>query len=209
VSSWGSPAILSAAGRDELVTNGTKVRGYDPATGELLWTLGPNSEVTVATPVARDGVVYVTGGYPPVRPVYAIKAGAKGDISLPQGQEKSEAVAWSNTREGTYIPTPIAYGDYLFTCGNNGIVTVYDARTGERLARSRVGAGGAFSASPVAADGRLYLANEDGEVHVVSADPKLAPIAKNEMKEVIMATPAISDGLIVVRTLGHVYGIGE
>jgi outer membrane protein assembly factor BamB len=209
VSSWGTPSVVSAAGRDQVVANGTKIRGYDPATGEVLWTLGPNSEVTVATPVARDGIVYVTGGYPPVRPVYAIKAGAKGDISLPQGQESSAAVAWSNTREGTYIPTPILYGDYLFTCGNNGVVTVYDARTGQRVAPSRVGAGSAFSASPVAADGRLYFANEDGEVHVVSADARLEPIAKNDMKEVIMATPAISGGLIVVRTLGHVYGIGQ
>jgi outer membrane protein assembly factor BamB len=209
VSSWGTPAVVSAAGRDEVVTNGTKIRAYDPATGDVLWTLGPNSEVTVATPIARDGVVYVTAGYPPVRPVYAIKAGARGDISLPQGQESSAAVAWSNTREGTYIPTPILYGDYLFTCGNNGVVTVYDARGGQRLGRSRVGAGGAFSASPIAADGRLYLANEDGEVHVVSADPQLQPLAKNDMREVIMATPAVSGGFLVVRTIGHVYGIGE
>ena len=209
VSSWGTPAVVSSAGRDELVANGTKIRGYDPATGQLLWTLGPNSEVTVATPVARDGIVYVTAGYPPVRPVYAIKAGAKGDISLPEGKESSEAIAWSNTREGTYIPTPILYGGHLFTCGNNGVVTAYDARTGQRVFRGRVGSGGAFSASPVAADGRLYFANEDGEVHVVTADARLDPIAKNDMKEVIMATPAISGGLIVVRTLGHVYGIGQ
>src|SRR6185503_4578745 len=100
------------------------------------------------------------------------------------------------------------YGDYLFTCGNNGVVTVYDARTGQRLGRARTGDGGAFSASPVAADGKLYLANEDGEVHVLSAAAALAPIAKSEMKEVVMATPEISVGLIIVRTLGHVYGIG-
>jgi outer membrane protein assembly factor BamB len=209
VSSWGTPAVVSSAGHDELVANGTKIRGYDPATGQPRWTLGPNSEVTVATPVARDGIVYVTAGYPPVRPVYAIKVGAKGDISLPEGKESSEAIAWSNAREGTYIPTPILYGDYLYTCGNNGVVTAYEARTGQRVARTRVGSGGAFSASPVAADGRLYFANEDGEVHVVTADSRLAPIAKNDMKEVIMATPAISGGLIVVRTLGHVYGIGQ
>jgi outer membrane protein assembly factor BamB len=209
VSSWGTPAVVSSVERDELVANGTKIRGYDPATGQPLWTLGPNSEVTVATPIARDGIVYVTAGYPPVRPVYAIKVGAKGDISLPEGKESSEAIAWSNAREGTYIPTPILYGDYLYTCGNNGVVTVYDARTGQRVSRTRVGSGGAFSASPVAADGRLYFANEDGEVHVVTADSRLEPIAKNDMKEVIMATPAISGGLIVVRTLGHVYGIGQ
>jgi outer membrane protein assembly factor BamB len=209
VSSWGTPAVVTSAGGDEVVTNGTKIRAYDPATGRELWTLGPNSEVTVATPIARDGLVYVTAGYPPVRPVYAIKAGARGDISLPSGQEKSDAVVWSNTREGTYIPTPLLYGDHLFTCNNNGVVTVYDARSGQRVGRGRVGAGGAFSASPVAADGRLYFANEDGEVHVLSADAQLQPIARNDMKEVIMATPAISGGLIVVRTLGHVYGIGE
>ena len=72
-----------------------------------------------------------------------------------------------------------------------------------------MGEGGAFSASPVAADGKLFLASEDGDVHVVGATPTLDPIAKNQMKEVIMATPAISDGLIVVRTLGHLYGIGK
>jgi outer membrane protein assembly factor BamB len=208
ISTWGTPSIVTAGGRDELVTNGTKIRAYDPATGRLLWTLGPNSEITVATPIVGDGLVYVTGGYPPVRPIYAIKPGATGDISLAAGKESSETIAWSNTREGTYIPTPILYGGYLFTCGN-GIVSVYDAKTGQRVGRGRLGEGGAFSASPVAADGKLYLANEDGDVHVVRATPTLEPVARNAMKETIMATPAISDGLIIVRTLGHVYGIGR
>jgi outer membrane protein assembly factor BamB len=91
----------------------------------------------------------------------------------------------------------------------NGIVSAYHPETGQRAFRGRVGTGGAFSASPVAADGRLYISSEDGEVFVVSAGPGLEQIAKNDMKEVIMATPAIADGLIVVRTLGHVYGIGQ
>jgi hypothetical protein len=208
IPTWGTPALVTGT-RDEIVTNGTKIRGYDPSTGKLLWTLGPNSEVTVATPVAGDGLVYITAGYPPVRPIYAVKTGATGDISLPADSESSDAIAWSNTREGTYIPTPLLYGGYFFTCNNNGIVSVYDAKTGKRVGRGRVGEGGAFSASPVAADGKLYLASEDGDVHVVRATPTLDPIGSNAMKEVIMATPAISDGLIVVRTLGHVYGIGR
>ena len=210
ISTWGTPAIVrSASGREEVVTNGTKIRGYDPETGKLLWTLGPNSEVTVATPVAAHGLVFVTGGYPPVRPVYAIRPGGSGDISLAAGTSSSEIIPWSNSTEGTYIPTPIAYGDHLYTVNNNGVVTAYDARTGQRAFRGRVGAGGTFSASPVAADGRLFFASEDGEVYVVNAGPDLKQIAKNEMKEVIMATPALVDGLIIVRTLGHVYGIGE
>jgi hypothetical protein len=209
ISTWGTPTIVrTIAGRDELVTNGTKIRGYDPATGKSLWTLGPSSEITIATPVAGHGLVYVVNGYPPVRPIYAVRPGATGDISLPAGKDSTDAIRWSN-KEGTYIPTPLVYGDYLYTCNNNGVVTAYDAETGQSAFRGRVGVGGAFSASPIAADGRLYIASEDGEVFVVSAGPDLKQIASNDMHEVIMATPAISDGLIVIRTLGHLYGIGE
>ena len=210
ISTWGTPTIArSADGRDEVVTNGTKIRGYDPATGKHLWTLGPNSEITIGTPVVGNGLVFVTGGYPPVRPIYAIRPGAEGDISLPKGQDSSTSIAWSNSNEGTYIPTPIVYAGYLFTLNVNGIMTAYNAETGQRAFRGRVGTGGSFSASPIAADGRLYVASEDGEVYVLTAGPGLTQIAKNDMKEVIMATPAISDGLVVVRTLGHVYGIGQ
>jgi outer membrane protein assembly factor BamB len=211
IPTWGTPALVrSATGRDELVTNGTKIRGYDPATGALLWTLGPNSEVTVGTPVAGHGLVFVTGGYPPVRPIYAIRPGTgKGDISLPKDAASSQTIAWSNMTDGTYIPTPIVYGGNLITVNNNGVVSAYNAETGQRTFRGRVGTGGAFSASPVAADGRLYLASEDGDIYVVRAEAGLMQIAANSMKEVIMATPAISNGLIVVRTMGHLYGIGQ
>ena len=210
ISTWGTPTIARTAdGRDVLVTNGTKVRGYDPASGKQMWTLGPNSEITIGTPVAGNGLVYVTGGYPPVRPIYAIRPGAEGDISLQKGQESNQSIAWSNMTEGTYIPTPLLYDGYLFTLNINGIVSAYDPQTGKRAFRGRVGVGGAFSSSPVGADGRLYIASEDGEMYVISATPDLKQIAKNDMKEVIMATPAISDGLIVVRTIGHLYGIGQ
>jgi outer membrane protein assembly factor BamB len=207
ISTWGTPTLFRVDGRDQLVTNGTKIRGYDPASGKLLWTLGPNSEVTVGTPVVGDGLVYVTGGYPPVRPIYAIKPSASGVITL--SKEQNEALAWSNNNEGTYIPTPLFYDGILYTCNNNGVLTAYEARTGQRIYRARVGGGGAFTASPVAADGRLYIVNEDGDVFVVRAGRTYQELAKNQMKEVVISTPAISDGLIVIRTLGHLYGIGE
>jgi outer membrane protein assembly factor BamB len=210
ISTWGTPTIARTAdGRDVLVTNGTKIRGYDPASGKQLWTLGPNSEITIGTPVAGNGLVYVTGGYPPVRPIYAIRPGAEGDISLQKGQESNQSIAWSNMTEGTYIPTPLLYDGYLFTLNINGVLTAYDPQTGKRAFRGRVGTGGAFSASPIGADGRLYISSEDGEVYVISATPDMKQIAKNDMKEVIMATPAISDGLIVLRTMGHLYGVGQ
>jgi outer membrane protein assembly factor BamB len=208
ISTWGTPTVFRAGTQEQIVTNGPKVRGYDPSNGKLLWTLGPNSEVTVGTPVVGNGVIYVTGGYPPARPVYAIKPNASGDISLPKGQTSNDVIAWSNG-EGTYIPTPVFYDGILYTCGNNGVVTAYDGATGERLYRARVGGGGSFSASPIAADGRLYFANEDGDIFVARAGRTYQELAKNEMKEVIMSTPAISDGLVIVRTLNHVYGIGQ
>jgi outer membrane protein assembly factor BamB len=208
ISTWGTPTIATGRAGDELVTNGTKVRGYDPKTGKLRWSLAPNSEITCATPVAGPDLVYVTGGYPPVRPIYAIRPGGAGDISLPKGSTTNGSIAWSTDRDGAYIPTPIVYRGELYTLNINGVLIAYDAKTGERIFRARVGTGGAFAASPVAADGRLYFASEDGEVFVAKAGREYLEIVKNDMKDVIMATPAVSDGVLVIRTLHAVYGIG-
>ena len=136
-------------------------------------------------------------------------AGPSGDISLAGRATSNDAIAWSSDRGGTYIPTPILYRGLFYTLNNNGIITAYEAETGKRVYRARVGTGGAFSASPVAADGRLYIASEDGDVFVARAGREYVEIAHNQIDEVIMATPAISDGLIVIRTMGHVYGFGE
>ncbi len=206
ISTWGTPTIFRGGGRELIVTNGPKVRGYDPTTGKLVWTLGPNSEITVGTPVVGDGLVFITGGYPPVRPVYAVRPTASGDISLPASTTSSDAIAWSNG-EGTYIPTPLFYEGILYTFNITGVLTAYRAKTGERLYRARVGGGGSFAASPIAADGKLYFASEDGDIIVARAGPAYEELAKNTMKDVIMSTPAISDGTIIVRTIGHVYGV--
>jgi outer membrane protein assembly factor BamB len=209
VSTWATPTVLSGATGDELVTNGTTVRGYDPVTGALLWTLTPNSEIAIGTPVVYRDMAIVTAGYPPVRPVYAVRAGARGDLSLPPGRSSSDAIAWSHDRDGTYISSPIVYRGLLYTLNNNGILTAYDADTGERLYRARVGGGGAFSASPIAADGKLFVASEDGDVFVVQAGREYVELARHSMNEVIMASPAISDGLLFIRTLGHLWAIGR
>ncbi len=209
-STWSTPNLLPARSGDELVTNGQSIRGYSPRDGKLLWSLGPNSEIVVATPVVADGVAFVTAGYPPVRPVYAIRPGHRGDLTLPQGERQSAAVVWSHARGGTYIPTPLHYRGHLYTVNNNGILTCYDAATGRQAYQTRLGETGAsFAASPVAADGRLFFTAETGEVYVLKAGPAYELLATNKMDEVTMATPAMSDGLLVVRTLGHVVGIAE
>lgn len=209
-STWATPNVLPAPSGDELIANGPTIRAYDPRTGRPLWSLGPSSEVVVATPVIGDGLAFVTAGYPPVRPVFAVRPGQRGDLSLPKGERSSKAVAWSHARGGTYIPSPILYRGILYTCNNNGILTAYRAETGEQLSMSRVStATASFAASPVAADGRLYIASETGDVYVLRAGPEPELLAVQPMGETVMSTPAISGGLLVVRTLHHVFGLAQ
>lgn len=211
ISSWGTPTVYEGKTRAELVTNGSKaIRGYDPATGKELWRLTPNSEVTTPTPFVAHDLIFVTSGYRPLQPIYAIRPGANGDISLAADKDSNASIAWSKKRGGPYMPTPIVYGDLLYTCSNQGVVTAYKAITGEQVYQERLaGKGGAFTASPVASDGKIYLSSEDGEVFVVKAGPKHELLSTNPVGEVMMSTPAISDGLVIVRGINHLFAFGE
>ncbi len=210
IPSWGTPTIVESKTRVELVTNGTKaVRGYDPMTGKELWRLSGNPEITATTPVAAHDMIYICNGYRPNQPIYAIKQGvANGDISLKDGKETNEFVAWSKQRGGSYMPTPVIYGDYLHVLANQGVLTVYNAKTGERVYQQRIAdKGGSYSASPIVANGNLYLASEDGEVHVVKTGAKYELVSTNEIGEIMMATPAVSDGMIFIRGQHHVFAV--
>lgn len=211
ISSWGTPTVYEGKARAELIANGSKaIRGYDPLTGKELWRLSPNSEITTPTPFVAHDLIFVTSGYAPIQPIYAIKPGANGDISLKDGKESNEFVAWSKKRGGPYMPTPVVYGDHLYTCSNQGVFTAYNAKTGERIYQERLGGkGGAFTASPIASDGKIYLSSEDGDVFVVKAGLKYELLATNPVGEVMMATPAISDGMVIVRGIKHLFAFGE
>jgi outer membrane protein assembly factor BamB len=210
IPSWGTPTICETGQRVELVTNATKfVRGYDPETGKELWRLGRNAEITVPTPVFGLGLIFVTSGYRPIQPIYAIRPGASGDISLKDKQEFNSQIAWSKSRGGPYMPTPILYRDYLYTCSNDGLVTCYEAKAGKQVYKERLRGKGGYTASPVAADGKLYFTSEEGDITVVQAGPSFKKIATNSMEDVCMATPAISDGMIFFRTQHFVVAIGR
>jgi outer membrane protein assembly factor BamB len=210
IPSWSTPAIYESNGRAELVTQATTfTRGYDPATGKELWRLAGNSEIAIPTPIVGPGLIIVTNGYRGVQPIFAIKPGATGNITLNGDQTKSDFIAWSTKHGGPYIPTPVIYGERLYVLLNNGVLAAYDVRTGDRVYQERLGAGGSFSASPVAADGKIYLLSEDGDVFVVKAGPKYELLATNPMGEVLMATPSISSGVIIIRGLKDVFAIGQ
>jgi outer membrane protein assembly factor BamB len=208
IPSWSTPTILETNGKAELVTQATTfTRGYDAMTGKELWKYSGNSEIAIPTPIVGSGMVIVTNGYRGVQPIFAIKAGASGDITLKNNATTSDSIAWSTTRGGPYIPTPIIYGEQLYVLLNNGVLASYKVATGEQLYQKRIGNGGSFSASPVAADGKIYCSSEDGDVYVIKAGAEYLELAKNPVGEVLMATPAISDGLIIFRGLKHVYAI--
>ncbi len=209
IPSWGTPTVYEGKTRAELITNGTKaIRGYDPTTGKELWRLTPNSEVTTPTPFVAFDLIYVTSGYRPLQPIYAIRAGANGDITLKDGKESNEFIAWSKVRGGPYMPTPIVYGDLFYVCSNQGVMTAYNAKTGERVYQQRLAdRGGAFTSSIVASDGKLYLSSEDGEIFVVKAGAKHELLSANPMGETIMATPAISEGILFVRGINHMFAV--
>jgi outer membrane protein assembly factor BamB len=158
-------------------------------------------------PVAAGELVIVTGGYPSGgRPIYALRPRS----SSTAGDDDDEAIAWKTERGSSYTPTPLVYGGILYVCSDNGILTAYEAATGARVYQHRISpSAGGFSASPVAADGRIYLASEDGELFVVRAGRTFELLAANPLGEVTMATPAISGRLLIVRTRGHLLGIGE
>ena len=135
---------------------------------------------------------------------------ADGDLTLPEGKSNSEAIAWSRTGRGSYMPTPLIYDGILYMLANNGVCDAYNFPTGEELCRQRLPVvGSGFSASPVASDGKLYLSNEDGEMLVIAAGQKSAHIATNSMGEMLMAAPALSEGVMYVRSSASLFAVGR
>ena len=209
--SWGTPTVANTDAGPVLVANASNfIRGYDPRTGKEVWRIGRSSKITAPTPIFADGVFVVVSGRGPERPIFVVRPNARGDLTLADGQTTSEQVVWSRTGRGSYMPTPLVYRGLLYVLGNNGLFDVYKLGTGEEVYRQRLPTvGSGFSASPVAADGKIYLSNEDGEMLVLAAGEKFSPIATNSMGELLMATPALSDGVLYVRSSQSLFAIGR
>ncbi|HKY27489.1 MAG TPA: PQQ-binding-like beta-propeller repeat protein [Pyrinomonadaceae bacterium] len=209
--SWGTPTVVSTPHGPELVANASNfIRGYDPRTGKELWRLGRSSKITAPTPIYDRDVIVVASGRGPERPIFVLRAGSRGDLTLPEGKSSSDAILWSRTGRGSYMPTPLIYKGILYVLSNNGLFDAYDLRTGEEVYRQRLPLiGSGFSASPVAADDKIYLSNEDGEILVIAAGPKFAHLATNTMGDLLMATPALSNGVMYVRSATSVFAIGR
>jgi outer membrane protein assembly factor BamB len=209
--SWGTPTVVTTPAGAELITNASNfVRAYDPATGKELWKLGGSSKITAPTPIFTSGLHVITSGRAPERPVFAVRPGARGDLTLAKDATANASVVWSKTGRGSYMPTPLAYRGIVYLLANNGVLDAYDALTGKEFYRQRLPlVGSGYSASPVAADGKIYLSNEDGEMLVVEASETFKHIATNSIGEMLMATPALSEGVMYVRGASTLFAIAR
>ena len=212
-SNWATPYIWHNGRRTEIVTPGTtKVRSYD-LDGNALWELGGMSSIVIPTPFSKFGLLYIASGYvgDQVRPVFAVRPGATGDISLKPGESSNEFIAWYQPVAGPYNPSPLIYGDTYYTLLDRGFFTAHDARTGAEIyGKQRIdAAAGAFTSSPWAYDGKIFALSEDGDTFVIQAGKEFKVIGKNSLDELCMATPAIARDSLIIRTATKLYRIGR
>jgi outer membrane protein assembly factor BamB len=181
--------------------------------GTLLWELKGMSAIAIPTPLASHGLLFIESGYPgdKLRPVYAIRPGASGDISLKEGESSNQYVAWSDPVLGTYNTSPLVYGDCYYTLIDRGLLSCHDARTGKEVyPRQRVTVDAtAFTASPWAYNGKIFALSEDGDTYVMQAGPEFKVLGKNSLNEMTLATPAVANGSLIVRTASKLYRIAR
>ena len=208
---WATPYVWETGSRTEIVTPGTKkVRSYD-LNGKPLWEFSGMSSIAIPTPFSRHGLMYIASGYvgDQHRPVYAIKPGASGDISLKAGETSNSFIAWYQPQAGPYNTSPIVYGDYYYTLYDRGFFTCHDAKTGKIIYdKIRIDPGvNAFTSSPWAYNGKIFCLSEDGDTFVIQAGNEYKLVGKNSLDEMCMATPAIVRGSLIIRTASKLYRI--
>jgi outer membrane protein assembly factor BamB len=216
-SGWATPLVWKNDQRTEVVAVGTGFAvSYDPATGKELWRLPINSPVSIASPFAWDGILYVSAGAGggPARPLAAIKPGASGEIALPSESGKtSDALLWFEpTGGGTYLPTPLIYDRALYVLNDKGILAARDAASGKEIYKSRIDPEARnFTASPWAYGGAVFMINEQGTTFVVAAGNEMKLLGVNRLgdDEFVEATPAISGDRLLIRTQSRLYSIRE
>jgi len=200
-----TPALLKYGNMVEIVlTGGDCVTGHDPATGKELWRsdgLNPGRNPfyrIVASPLVYDGIIYAPTR---VKPLLAIKAGGRGDITTSHR-------LWE-FQNGPDVPTPVTDGKYFYSIDDRGVMWCLDAKTGKTVYGPQRIKSGTYSSSPVLADGKIYITSEDGLTTVIEAGPEFEVLAENDLADYCLSSPAISDGQIFIRTTQHLYCIGK
>jgi outer membrane protein assembly factor BamB len=211
---WSTPFIWQNDLRAELITAGDlSVRSYNPLDGRLLWELKGLSINSTPTPFAANGLLYAASGYPgdTLRPVYAIRPGASGDISLKEGETSNQYIAWYNRTLAPYMASSLVYGDYHYSLFVTGFLLCNNAKTGERMyGRQRISMEATdFTSSPWAYNGKIFALAEEGDTYVIEAGPAFKVVGKNSLGEMVLATPAVVRGSLIVRTVSSLWRIAK
>ena len=214
-SNWSTPYVWENKLRTEIITPGSQLsRAYD-TDGKLLYEFGGASTITIATPYSYDGLLYVTSGYVGDRrkPIFAIRPGAEGDISLGKDETSNEFIAWCNKTAAPYNPSTIVYEGLLYVLHDRGFLVCYDAKTGEEVyGKKRLrNSGSGFTSSPWAYNGHIFCINENGKTFVIKAGREYKLVGTNQLEDddMGMATPAIADGKLVLRTRHRLYSLSQ
>jgi len=207
---WETPNVYNDGRRDVVVVNGYKHRGgYDFKTGEEVWRMSGGGDIPIPSPIIGDDLVYFNSAHGKTSPILAIKKTASGNISLAEDETSNEYVKWAKPRGGAYMSTMLLYDGYLYNARWNGNLTCFDADTGEELYSEKVGSGNSYTSSPVAADGIIYIVDNDGAVYSVKAGAEFELLQTNQLEEVCMSTPAISEGYLFFRTTGSLIAVSS
>jgi len=202
---WSTPFIWKTPQRTEIVTIGPGIAISYDLDGKELWRLGGMSAMPVPSPFAYDGLLYLNGGSG--KAVAALKPGATGDLTTPDGARLNEFVVWLQPKSGTYLPTELAYEGGLYVLTHNGILTRFDAKTGTQTYKSRIGEGVNFTSSPWGYNGKVFCLSEEGKTFVIRAGEKYELLDSNDLEEMALATPAFSGDRLILRTENHLYSI--
>jgi len=210
VSTWCSPNVIEVDGKTQIIVNGFKhIGAYDFETGEKIWWMKGGGDAPVPTPVLAHGLIYINSAHGRMSPIYAINPKAKGDITLGDEETSNEYIVWSIKRGGAYMTSPLVYGDYLYNMKNNGLLSCFDAKSGELIYKESLKPGGGISASGIASDGKLFFTSELGDVYVIKAGPRFELLTKNPLGDICMSSPAISNGSVFFRTQHFVIAIAK
>jgi len=211
VPSYSVPNFYNVGDIQQLIVNGYEhIGAYDFNTGEEIWKLKGGGDIPVPTPIFANGLIYIHSAHGRNSPIFAIKPEAKGDISLNGDSTSNKYIVWSIKRGAAYIPTDMVYGDYFYNLGDgSGKLTCYDAKTGKIIYEEKLPGVGAVSASGIASNGKLYYSSEQGDVFVVKAGNKFELVSKIPLNDIIMATPAISENILIFRTQHYLIAVGK
>ena len=202
--SWATPLVHEQDGKTQVIINGFPwIVSYGLADGEEVWRIKGGGDNPVPTPFEAHGLIYMTNAHGGPSPIYAIRPSASGELD----GENKDSIAWVVGRGGSYMSTPIVYGDQIYLGQSSGVVRTFNALTGKKLKERRLGNKAGVIASLVAGDGKIFCAAENGSVYVIKPGPDLKVIAENKMDGPCLATPAISEGTIFIRSSNRLTAI--